>query len=396
MPAAANEDSSQVANALSNPKAIETNEESLARSFIGVIDKKIRNLCKRKTKLENLKKIEEEGKELNQDQKEAISQAKSVETDLETYREINQQYYKLMEEWQKNQKKQMRKEQATRIEADRVRICDILKLQRLLAAVNPETRQYFLEGSNGATKLNEDEIRQIEAFQELVLDPTSVKTSGDHFYNLIEKKEKPVVGTTYDKLMAVMQGIELCSLYTGELKDKVTEPVKEEPQQETVERPSNGDAEVTSGELLPAEVKNNDKNVEVAVSAEKDSVSEEKLNMPNAPTGDFAEQGEATEKDDGFESQKGNRRPRNFRGGNRGRGNQGRNRIRNRNGDRGGKEGAGGRFPGNQDGQYRGGRGGNRGGNRGGRPRGSGGGNYQRYRDDRSSQQPQPQQQQQQ
>lgn len=48
MPTAANEDSSQVASALSNLKLTETSEESLARSFIGVIDKKIRNLCKRK------------------------------------------------------------------------------------------------------------------------------------------------------------------------------------------------------------------------------------------------------------------------------------------------------------------------------------------------------------
>ena len=48
MPTAANEDSSQVANALSNLKLTEMNEESLARSFIAVIDKKIRNLCKRK------------------------------------------------------------------------------------------------------------------------------------------------------------------------------------------------------------------------------------------------------------------------------------------------------------------------------------------------------------
>lgn len=45
----------------------------------------------------------------------------------------------------------MRKEQAARIEADKNRIYEILKLEKLLSCINPETRQYFLEGSNGAT-----------------------------------------------------------------------------------------------------------------------------------------------------------------------------------------------------------------------------------------------------
>lgn len=49
--------------------------------------------------------------------------------------------------------------------------------------------------------------------------------------------------------MASMQGIQSCSLYTGEA-DTTAELVKEEPQQENFEKPLNGSGDVPSDELV--------------------------------------------------------------------------------------------------------------------------------------------------
>jgi hypothetical protein len=80
-----------------------TNTDPLSQAIL-VLDKKQRNLGKRKEKLEGYQEEAKKGKELNKDQKEALAKYSDVLGQIECVKELNEQFKKIQIESAKTQK----------------------------------------------------------------------------------------------------------------------------------------------------------------------------------------------------------------------------------------------------------------------------------------------------
>jgi hypothetical protein len=81
-----------------------TNADPLAQAILA-LEKKQRNLGKRKEKLEGHQELAKKGTELNKDQKDALAKYPDVLGQIECIRELNEQFKKIQIESSKNQKR---------------------------------------------------------------------------------------------------------------------------------------------------------------------------------------------------------------------------------------------------------------------------------------------------
>jgi hypothetical protein len=81
-----------------------TNADPLTQAIL-VLEKKQRNLGKRKEKLEGYQEEAKKGKELNKDQKDALAKYSDVLGQIECVKELNEQFKKIQTETSKNQKR---------------------------------------------------------------------------------------------------------------------------------------------------------------------------------------------------------------------------------------------------------------------------------------------------
>jgi hypothetical protein len=167
-----------------------------------IIEKKVRNLEKRRQKLEEYKDSEKKGESLNADQKQAIERYDEVIRTLDLARELEKQFMSLANDALKQQRKQAKRDQMEREDAVRDRVRET---QRLLAVLNlfaqnvSNVRAHFLNEQNGAVKLTESELNLFDEFRKLVqvselssqMD-TVLTESADHLIWLLEGKNKPI------------------------------------------------------------------------------------------------------------------------------------------------------------------------------------------------------------
>jgi hypothetical protein len=81
-----------------------TNADPITQSIL-LLEKKQRNLGKRKEKLESYQEEAKKGKELNKDQKDALAKYSDVLGQIECLKELNEQFKKIQAESSKNQKR---------------------------------------------------------------------------------------------------------------------------------------------------------------------------------------------------------------------------------------------------------------------------------------------------
>lgn len=171
------------------------------RQALDIIVKKVRNLEKRRIKLEEYRDIQAKGTPLNEDQLLAISRYDEVLRTLEFSREMEKQFYQLASEATKQQKKQLKKEQIEREEAIREKLKEGHKILAVLNTFGDETiRNDFLNELNGATKLSEQEMNALDEFNKIVQPPSEINSrieslsveSSENVFNLIEGKNKQI------------------------------------------------------------------------------------------------------------------------------------------------------------------------------------------------------------
>jgi len=174
--------------------------EFIKQSLI-VIEKKVRNLEKRRTKLEEYRDIQAKGTPLNDDQLAAISRYDEVCRTLELSRELEKQFIGLANDAMKQQKKQLKKEQMEREEAVREKLKESQKILALLNSFGDETvRNDFLNELNGASKVSDLELNALDEFNKIVQPANEISSrlevisneSAEHIYNLIEAKNKQI------------------------------------------------------------------------------------------------------------------------------------------------------------------------------------------------------------
>ncbi|XP_074257398.1 caprin-1 isoform X1 [Saimiri boliviensis] len=186
------------------------------KQILGVIDKKLRNLEKKKGKLDDYQERMNKGERLNQDQLDAVSKYQEVTNNLEFAKELQRSFMALSQDIQKTIKKTARREQLMREEAEQKRLKTVLELQYVLDKLgDDEVRTDLKQGLNGVPILSEEELSLLDEFYKLV-DPERDMTlrlneqyehASIHLWDLLEGKEKSVCGTTYKVLKEIVERV---------------------------------------------------------------------------------------------------------------------------------------------------------------------------------------------
>ncbi|XP_011708095.1 PREDICTED: caprin homolog [Wasmannia auropunctata] len=212
------------------------------RQAIVVIEHKIRNLEKRKGKLESYRDLQKNGRELNADQKTAVAKYDEVLQTLDITRDLYKQIVNIANDAVKQQKKLARKEAVERMQQDIAKVKEVLLTQHVLVSVNTESiRDDFFHGKNGAIKLSEEEFKYLDSlYNEMMIkhqreegDLTFAQQAqkvAEHYVAIVDGKQREVIGTTYNKLKEIITKINQCGYF-----DQVHECSEATPMEEITE-----------------------------------------------------------------------------------------------------------------------------------------------------------------
>ncbi|XP_037702928.1 caprin-2 isoform X4 [Choloepus didactylus] len=167
---------------------------------------KIRNIEKKKLKLEDYKDRLKNGEQLNPDQLEAVEKYEEVLHNLEFAKELQKTFSGLSQDLLKAQKKAQRREHMLKLEAEKKKLRTILQVQYVLQNLMQEhVQKDFRGGLNGAMYLPSKELDYLIKFSKLTCPERNeslsvedqMEQSSLYFWDLLEGSEKTVVGTTY-------------------------------------------------------------------------------------------------------------------------------------------------------------------------------------------------------
>ncbi|XP_077449995.1 caprin-2 isoform X2 [Stigmatopora argus] len=170
---------------------------------------KVRNMEKKKLKLEHYKRRLEKGEVLNKDQVAAVGTYEQVVHNLEFARELNKVLDGLAQSLLRSQKKAVKKEQLVRTEADRGRLSTLLKVQQILGVIQEEQVQKdLLCGRNQAPFLPAHRLNSLSQLavllgvrQEDRLGSEQLTQQAAGLYiDLLDGTEEPVAGSTFKLL----------------------------------------------------------------------------------------------------------------------------------------------------------------------------------------------------
>ncbi|XP_048356955.1 caprin-2 isoform X6 [Sphaerodactylus townsendi] len=206
---------------------------------------KIRNIEKKKIKLEDYKDRLKRGESLNQDQLEAVEKYDEVIHNLEFAKELQKTFSGLSQDLLKAQRKAQRRENIMKLEAEKKKLRAVLQVQYVLQNFTQENVQKdFKAGLNGATYLPPKDLDYLIKFAKLTCPGRSetlsvedqMEQSSLYFWDLLEGSEKTVVGTTYKHLKHLLSKL-LDSGYFENIPAPCNAPEKEELKEEIPGRP---------------------------------------------------------------------------------------------------------------------------------------------------------------
>nr|XP_046249373.1 caprin-1b isoform X2 [Scatophagus argus] len=197
-------------------------QSEVLKQVLGVIDKKARNMEKKKSKLDDYQVRKNKGERLNHDQLEALSKYQEVMNNLEFARELQKTFIALGQDIQKVVKKSARREQLQREEAEQRRLKTVLELQFLLDRLGDDTvRQDLKQGVGGSPLLTDADLAAFDELYKLVGPDRDqnvrlveqYEEASMHLWDLLEGKDKAVVGTTYKALKETLDQVLLSGYF---------------------------------------------------------------------------------------------------------------------------------------------------------------------------------------
>ncbi|XP_047452716.1 caprin-1b isoform X1 [Mugil cephalus] len=240
-------------------------QSEVLKQVLCVIDKKVRNMEKKKSKLDDYQGRKNKGEGLNQDQLEALSKYQEVMNNLEFARELQKTFIALGQDIQKVVKKSARREQLQREEAEQRRLKTVLELQFLLDRLGDETvRQDLKQGVGGSPLLTDGDLASFDEFYKLVGPERDqnvrladqYEDASVHLWDLLEGRDKAVVGTTYKALKETLDQV-LLSGYFDQVPSHQNGVCEEEEEEEPVA------AATAAAESSEAEEQNVDAETEI-------------------------------------------------------------------------------------------------------------------------------------
>uniref|UniRef100_A0A672THT4 Caprin-2 n=1 Tax=Strigops habroptila TaxID=2489341 RepID=A0A672THT4_STRHB len=215
---------------------------------------KIRNIEKKKLKLEDYKDRLKKGEALNQDQLEAVEKYDEVVHNLEFAKELQKTFSGLSQDLLKAQRKAQRRESLLKLEAEKKKLRTILQVQYVLQNFTQEhVQKDFKGGVNGAIYLPSKELDYLIRFAKLTCPERNenlsvedqMEQSSLYFWDLLEGSEKPVVGTTYKHMKDLLSKLLDSRYFESIPTPRTTVPAKEV---EEVNRKSERTRHMSKGE----------------------------------------------------------------------------------------------------------------------------------------------------
>uniref|UniRef100_A0A670JGB0 Caprin family member 2 n=1 Tax=Podarcis muralis TaxID=64176 RepID=A0A670JGB0_PODMU len=197
---------------------------------------KIRNIEKKKLKLEDYRDRLKKGEPLNQDQLEAVEKYDEVIHNLEFAKDLQKTFSGLSQDLLKAQRKAQRRESIMKLEAEKKKLRTVLQVQYVLQSFTQEhVQKDFKCGLNGAIFLSSKELDYLINFAKLTCSGRNegvsvedqMEQSSRYFWDLLEGSEKTVAGTTYKYLKDLLSKL-LNSGYFEKTPAPSNIPVKEE------------------------------------------------------------------------------------------------------------------------------------------------------------------------
>ncbi|XP_008308288.1 caprin-1-like isoform X1 [Cynoglossus semilaevis] len=193
------------------------------KHVLGVLDKKVRNMEKKKCKLDDYQAKKNNGERLNQDQLDALSKYQEVTNNLEFARELQKCFQALSQEVQKAVKKSSRREQLQREELEQRRLKTVLELQFILDQLGDEQVRQDLKqpDATGSPMLTDADLTSLDEFYKLVGPERNYdvrlteqyEEASLHLRELLEGRKKAVAGTTYKSLKEILEKVLLSGYF---------------------------------------------------------------------------------------------------------------------------------------------------------------------------------------
>uniref|UniRef100_A0A8C7S6X3 Cell cycle associated protein 1a n=1 Tax=Oncorhynchus mykiss TaxID=8022 RepID=A0A8C7S6X3_ONCMY len=206
----------------SSPELGSGTQSEAMKQVLQVIDKKVRNMEKKKGKLDDYQAKKNKGERLNQDQLDALTKFQEVTNNLDFARELQKSFLSLGQEIQKAVKKSARREQLQREETEQRRLKAVLELQFLLDRLGDEqTRQDLKQLAAGSPLLTDSNLTALDSFYKLVGPERDhdvrltdqYEEASLHLWELLEGRDQAVAGTTYKALKETLDKVLLSGYF---------------------------------------------------------------------------------------------------------------------------------------------------------------------------------------
>ncbi|XP_078670278.1 uncharacterized protein LOC144910742 isoform X3 [Branchiostoma floridae x Branchiostoma belcheri] len=193
--------------------------QNALQQVLNIVEKKVRNLEKRKQKLDGYRELSKKGEELNKDQLEAAAKYDEVVQCLELTNDFMKQFLTINAETQKLVKKAEKRQLLAQREVELKRVQDLLEIQHVLDLLGTDAvRDDFKQGKPGAVPLTEAQLTQLDELYKVINPETEEGTSfcsqqadaSEHVLCLLDARDKEIAGTTYKDLRELLQEVVNC------------------------------------------------------------------------------------------------------------------------------------------------------------------------------------------
>ncbi|XP_034529114.1 caprin-2 isoform X2 [Notolabrus celidotus] len=184
---------------------------------------KVRNLEKKKLKLEEYKKRLTRGDMLNKDQLAAVEKYEEVQHNLAFAQELHKTLDSLTQTLLRAQKKAVKKEQVATMEAERRRLSTMLQVQHLLHSLQQEhIRSDLLSGLNQAPPVSAQLLHSLSQLGTLLGVQRNGRLSLEEqmeqaalaYVDLLDGNNKPVAGSTFKLLKEELTRLLNCKYFS--------------------------------------------------------------------------------------------------------------------------------------------------------------------------------------
>ncbi|KAG7252502.1 hypothetical protein CRUP_000620, partial [Coryphaenoides rupestris] len=190
----------------------------------------------------------------------ALTKYQEIVNNLDFARELQKSFVTLGQDIQKAVKKTVRREQLLREEVEQKRLKNVLELQYLLDRLGDDSvRQELRQGVGGSPLLTEADLGSLDEFYKLVGPDRDqnvrladqYENASSHLWDLLEGRDKAVVGTTYKALKESLDQVLLSGYFdqapahqNGVCEERETTPAQQQQEEEEEEDEEEEEEEV--------------------------------------------------------------------------------------------------------------------------------------------------------